>query len=468
MKREVVLHALDYVRDDYLESAAQSMSTVVRPMRRRATIAALAACLILCIGILVPTLLHSDAGDLPITEHRTLEETLGGPIRLTHGQKHPIFNEFGGKYIGFFDTEAFFPWYLAVEASVVERLPDIYEEPKTGEHYYILRLHVNDVISGENMPERIFLRIKEEHLASFTEADRLILGLRQVGIERYVMFDPVHEQMETFTLLFEIPESDGHSALVSLTQDGSGVYVIPTDESGKQGLFPPGTSLNAVKTQIRLECEKKLCSAHPPHVYTSSDFRGKQTEDALDYMASDKDGVFVQKIMADGYGGKHITFTRYLNGFETSDTVEIFLSADGELSLEAFCILITEQEADNAPALAPILKALTAKAPAPPHTTVSPERMETTYFSVTGWYTKPTPDGRTYAVIKLLWYLSDGRFLYLDDCYLLVSADGSYTAAQRDELKALIGNDKHIENAEYNTPLIGIRTSDPTVPIQAN
>ena len=447
MRNEIFLHAADHIRDEYLESAARSMMAHRGRAPWQRAIAALAACLILCVGILIPVL----TGDatLPITEHRAVGEALGGPIRLTKGERTLLDLSFGGKYAGLFEREASYVWYLTVEASVGELLPDVYEEPKTGERFRILRMETAEVISGEGFPEVFYFRIDETALGTLTDASRLILGTRQVGVERYPMLNTENNQMETFSLLFESADRMDHETLLPFRADGTGTG------SAK------GKTLDAVKKTLRAECEARLSA--PARVFTLADFYGEETREALTRMTETEDAVYVQSVSTDAFGGKYISFTRYLNGFETSEQIAVFVGRDAEPTLDHLSPALTREQIGRAPALAPLIAALGQEPPTPPHT-VGPERFETVYFSVCGWYTV-SESGELRAVVKLLWHLSDGRFLYLDDLYLLVGEDGSTTRIEREALTALIGRDRHIENAEYNTPLTSLTPTDPTMPI---
>ncbi len=469
MKQERLLQALDYISDGYLASAAESMSAP--PQKRYGRkLAALAACLVLSVAILFTVLPRTGSPNLPVTEHRICEETLGGPIRVEQGEKNLHHVQFGGQYIGFFDKEANLPWYLAAEVSVVEVLPHIYEEPKTGERYRILRMHTHDAISGENMPEQFYFRLEEERSTALSEFDRLILGLRQTGVERYAMYNVETERMETFSLLFETSDPTEYGTVIAFEKDESGMRVsdrLRTLDgwSGTVSLAEDGAHRDTVKMRIREACREGLGAEHVPRVYTAADFYGNETAGVFDRMANAKDVVYVQTVQADGYGGKHITFTKYLNGFETSDCFNIFLGADGNAVLQKPKLdIITKEDAANAPLIAPLLRALDPSGITPPHTHAS-ETMEITRFSAEGWYDKAYPDGELRALIKLSWYLSDGRTLYLDDLYFLVNSDGSLLPLEREELKAMIGNDKHLENAEYNVPLFHLGPMYETMPI---
>lgn len=449
MKQETLLNAMEQIRDEYLESAVKSMRIDRRKSPFR-TIAVSAACITLCIGILVTSLLLTPAS-LPITEHRIVSSNINGPIRIENGTRSLLNASFGGKYAGLFDpAAASCRWYLSAEAGVSALLPDIYEEIKNGERYRILKLSIHEALSCKNLPETIYFRVSEALAEALAMSDRLIVDLRQLGVERYPMRNTESGCMETFSLIFESADCDP----IIFVQKENGLYTESTE------LFPQGSSLQEVKSKIRSEREGN--GIPDARVYTSADFRCDETKAIFAYMASVTDGVFVQRVSADGYGGRHIVFTRYLNGFETPEEIEIFLSGNGNVTLEHKPYKLTEQEIANAPALAPVIRKLTEETIAPPHTT-SP--METVWFSVTGWYDKKTSDGEMYAVIKLLWHLSDGRCLYFDDMYLIVNGNGSYQIAERDDLKALIGSSKHIENLPYNEPLLFLFSENKPMPI---
>ena len=174
MTRERILDAMAYVREDFLESAADSMRISARNRLFWKHIGAISASLLLAVGIF----LFVQLGKTPdtISEHRILADA-DGPFGL--GTYTDLEMRFGCGTDGFvYNQDAVVSmWQEAVEGRIVEILPALYTEPKTGERFHVLKLEVCDVIAGQNVPEILYFRLEEHLSTELLNFERFLIGM---------------------------------------------------------------------------------------------------------------------------------------------------------------------------------------------------------------------------------------------------------------------------------------------------
>ncbi len=467
MTRERIFHAMAYIRDDFLESAADSMCTPVRKRISWKHIGALAACFLLAVGIF----LSAQLGKMPdmISEHKILENA-DGPFSL--GTYHNLEMQFGCGTDGFvYDKDAILSmWRVAVEGRIVEILPALYTEPKTGERFHILKFEVCDVIAGQNVPETLYFRLEEHLSANLLDFERLIMGIKQTGLENYPMYNENEHRFESFSLLFETSNAHGteYGVFIPFDEDTSGnltvsdalwsldgwneaeiSYVGGFVKEFAQYPVKSGASLAETKETLMRLYETGVRNGYD-YVYTIADFYNKETKAVFDYMESDANAVFVQKVSAwsDTIG---VYYTRYINGYETPETIHIHMT-DRKAYLEWWYgePIYTKEELQAMPDISAVMERLDLDAITPPHTENAEELTVYACFA-RGEYIKRASDSENFGLIAITWYLTDGGYIYYDDLYILISADGIYRTAEREALAELTGSNEYLHMKEYNT-----------------
>ena len=466
MTRERILDAMAYVREDFLESAADSMRISARKRLLWKHIGAISASLLLAVGIF----LFVQLGKTPdtISEHRILADA-DGPFGL--GTYTDLEMRFGCGTDGFvYNQDAVVSmWQEAVEGRIVEILPALYTEPKTGERFHVLKLEVCDVIAGQNVPEILYFRLEEHLSTELLNFERFLIGMKQVGLERYPMYNEDEKRFESFSILFESSNAHGteYGIFIPFDQD-SGADLAVSDalwsldgwneaEISYLGGFERVLAQYPVKSGASLDETKETLTAlyetslnRYDYVYTISDFYNQDTKEAFDYMLADENGIFVQEVSAwhDTVG---VYYTRYINGYPTPETIHIHLK-DRKAHLEWWYgePLYTQEDAQTTPDISAVMEELDLESIIPPHTE-NAEAFSVYSCFARGRYIKRAADLEDFGLISVTWYLTDGGYIYYDDLYILISADGSYQTIEREVLAALTGSNEYLHEKAYNT-----------------
>ncbi len=470
MKKALLFHAFDYVRDDFLESAAGSMEVSVRENINLKQFGIIAACLLLAIGIVFGAMAQNDTPEL-ILEHRILEKA---ERPWSVGGWNATFHDFTfGNIYEHFDcgsSIALSRWTITVEADIAEILPDAYTDPVSGMPYRIIRFYVNDVIAGENVPTEFYFRLEESLSCELEQFDRFIIGIKQVGVENYPMYNETQGQFEGFSLLFETSNLRGAEYGAFIAFDGEfdhglamtdalwkldGWYDASTDYIGEfrhdYAVYPfeNGDSLNAVKSKIKKFVRENPCGTNM-RVYTVADFHNERTASIFDYINSVENGIFTQKMYRFD-GDLYLHYTLYINGFETPQNIELVLNEHGNAKVGTNRKLFTDEDMASVPELAPILETLDFDAITPPHTE-NIEDFEVYSCHASGFYARKNKYSEMFGVIKIRWQLVENNAVCYDDLYILVSVDGTQQTVERDQLPNIIGENSNVVFREYNKP----------------
>lgn len=354
---------------------------------------------------------------------------------------------------------------ISVEARVLEVLPDLYlipGESTGGDGFHILKLEVLDVIVGDNVPKEVFYRISENLDPDLTEYDSLILNMKQVGLENYLMINYTQQREENFTLLFGQGDYAPEFGAFLAFKDGkldpglwekegwnyqnwgpnlvSGDTTAHTDCIGYPGKL--GRDIAQTKQAI-LDQQEYMKNKMPP-VWTSVitrdyfDFSGAQ--EVFDYVDSLENGVFKQSYYASVHNGASLWFTRMINGFSTNERASVGISMkDGEITQSGcfYDVHFTETDMKNLPDLSSVIRNMEAYIPEK----YQGDRFSEHFCGVSGRYDKQE-DGTIIGTVTIDWGNSDYAeskgpsdifVLYIaEKTVITVTQDGVITTQQQD------------------------------------
>lgn len=446
MTGDEILDAMEHIDPDLIEAA----DVPVQKRRKPYWVAAVAAVLILAISAL--SLLHQLTPRQPTLPTLSLFHHIVNPEKVT-GISHigtpsnssnsngPNFNRVTDHfYIG-----------IILEAKVVEILPDIYRDPNGRVQYHLLILETVDVIRGENIPQKFFMRIPAYMSPELNQFDSLIVSLHQLGIENYILRNESSSQYEAFSLLFElfsdfsiVPFRNGVWDPSLWEMDGwyfsnNLQYLLNGEE---WSLYPAkkGTTIAQCKKNIKnLVAETSMLYEYK--VYTQADI-GQDTVFA--YVAPFENGVFLQEYYFTREGS--LRYIRTINGIMTNEV--IYVSKDSAV-YEGECF--THEDLSNVPNLAEYLDALkdTLNTMSSPHADFYKDKqveLKNTWASAK--YFKS--NGQVYSIIKICWQYdttdtTDQSSYYRDTQYFLLSYDGSCREMEREEMLQIIGSETFTE-----------------------
>lgn len=266
---------------------------------------------------------------------------------------------------------------FAVEARILEILPDVYVLPEKTlqrDEHHVLRLEVMDVIAGEGVPKEIYYLLDASMEPDLRSFDSLIISLRQLSYDSYLLFNTTQCRYEQFSPLFKsdnwqlfevaigqiypdptrVKSSNRHS--IFPFTDGvldTSIDALPgwdgyvRDLNSNQNHLPvrQGDSLQQVKDAI-VACQEEykdrnslVRTVQTPDIYPDAD-----TYRAL---CSFDRGIFAQIMNS---RGKAI-FSRIVNGFYTN---EYYTFTPGE-NMVSSTVQFTQEEIDQLPDLKPLV-----------------------------------------------------------------------------------------------------------------
>lgn len=440
MTGDEILDAMEHIDPDLIEAA----DTPAKKRRKPYWFVAVAAVLILAISAL--SLLHQLTPRQPTLPTVSLFNHIANPEKIT-GITHigtpsnssnsngpaaePMIDHF---FIG-----------IILEAKVVEILPDIYRDPIGRVQYHLLILETVDVIRGENIPEKFFMRLPAYMSPELDHFDSLIVSLHQLGIENYVLCNESTSQYEAFSLLFElfsdcsiVPFRNGVWEPSLWEMDGwyfSSYFLQDLLDGEEWSLYPAtkGTTIVQCKKNIKnLVAETSLLFGYK--VYTQADI-GQDTIFA--YVTPFENGVFLQNYSDSG----SLRYIRSINNIMTNEV--IYVSKD-TVVYEGECF--THEELSNMPNLAEYLDALkdTLDTVSSPHADFYKDKqVELKNTWAAAKYFKS--NGQVYSIVKICWQYdttdtTEHPGYYRDTQYFLLSNDGSCREMEREEMLQIIGS----------------------------
>lgn len=453
--------------DDRLRGTGRGLSDKRKTKGAWLRFGAIAACFALILGAVIGAPMLRESGGIPAVS--TVEggsrvtgvrERIYGSPELDYGDKSTVLAP--GFYVN-----------TVVQADVVEVLTDVFYDPDSGLRCHVARLSVVDSIRGEGLPREIFFLFPHYGADILDGYDTFILSLRQVGIENYVMVNETKGEITYFSHMFRVEAvSDlGYGSVIAF-RDGE------VDESfwekashfnvngyiedllaDPESHFPVshGSTLEEAKANIVAMAQANgsiYVSEHSGDYLTAEDvFHSAEGEQARAYLEPSESNVFMQKI--DILPDRIVaTYTRLINGFVTDETVTVngYTGEDGNVSRrgEAY----NAGDLSSIPNIGEALENLNLSELKPPHTEIA-DGMYLKYSKAIGVYRKV--DGEVYGIVRVTWcYTCPGvtNGYRMDDCYYLYDENGNGSTVERDELRALLGDDPLIPWFSYD-PYIG-------------
>lgn len=470
MKHKQLLDALSDVDERYIESAATAMEGRKRYRRPLSRVVALVACICLLIvgtvgGVALSRWINSPPtpetppmlGTIPMLNALENSAALSGIRSVTDGSLKTV-------AASEVSPIRHYELRLVISARVTEVLPDIYSLPwNESDEYHILRLKVNEIISGEGQLDEIFFLLSADLSTELTSYTDIVFVLEQVGCENYLMVNQTKGKMEAFDMVFTSPviyRSQASGYIVPFT-DG----VLDTSIWGKEGWheryidannlsdkpgnyvdFPAyrGCTLEDTKAIIRETAAASGTNIYRK-VFSLSDFDFDGAQDTFAYVAPFENGTFIQFSFFESES-PDLWFIRFINGFPTGEIIT-FNGTDRTVvySEEKY----TEKDLQSVPDIGTLIETLDFGSLTPPH--FDPQKTGQVGYSVGGWYRKA--EGKVYGIVKVEWLLydRDAKHHVQDDLYYLAYPDGNYREVDREELRSIIGDDERISDYEYGT-----------------
>lgn len=467
MTEKDLLTAFSEVNEDYIEHAATALEGRKKPaggwLKRTALLAA-ALCLVIAGTVGAWAWMSENAspdqGYLPLLNHIADTSQITGMQQVEIGD---YFESFGGAAESRLDIYYSYQYGIVVSARVVEVLPDTYKlPPNYSKEYHILRLAVNEVITGHNVPQEFYYLLPAEMSTDLAEYTDLIMAIGQAGRDDYLVFNQTQSRLEALTLLFHtygyhpaygpvLPFQNGTLDMGLWEKEGWTRYAphmqryLELEETHQHIGFPAcrGCSLEEVKTNIRALSEEN----DDLYVYTLADIPFEEAQKVIAYVKPFVNGAFQQYSIA---RKNSIQYTRLINGFDTYEFIGIDCQT-GEVrySDERY----TAEDLQKVPDLGALVEYLSENLPDPPK--MNTDALYQKGVRIHGWYRKV--DGKIYGIANIEWLYADDLIApsaqYKDGAYYLVSPDGSWRAIEPDELRKIVGDDGGVDDYNPEIPI---------------
>ena len=471
MKRNEWNEGLNHLEPDVVESYVTKKDTLSQSKKKHAVwirFGAIAACFAILVGtvLAVPLLRKGEETD-------DLEETppVWDPIVFDPIIYSDSVNGSNGNFIQGFSTVVsnttsaepigpFFEFYpynsnpIIVKARVVKNHADtyqtlgVYSDRKPAE-YRLIQMETLQVIRGKNVPQYFLYRMPESCYVDMSEYDSLLLSMNQCGAENFTWKNASQNQIEAFPIpVFTDPSSYPNKGRILAFTDGifderlwendgwRDYYDWENGYHSDELIIQTGETEKQVIKKIRQIMSK--FSAEPSVL--SLQFTSQEAKDALEYVKPFANGVFVQTCSSYSMNRK-LVFTRYVNGFETEETITIDPLHE-EVTYSD--VRYTEEDLRNLENIGiPLLEKsaqYTASIPTPPHMDTTDKRLSD--LNLCAWYVKA--EGKLYGVIKTAWkYIPKTGYgdEYYDDSYILYDmAAGTMTEIERNALIEIVGS----------------------------
>lgn len=456
MKPKNLLDAMGGIDGDLIEEAERYRKRRNIPLWTK--IGALAACLAMVVSMGLLWMKGEDP-----------QSVIGDPRKLTGVQELAIGDrEYTVGKASY--ASPGFPLQTVIEARVVEVLPDTYR-PCEGIEVHVAKLEVLDVICSDGMPEEIYLCYPYYDTAVFDGYDRLILSVRQIGVENYLLLNTTQKQVEFFPHMFEAFFDPGYGPVIAFKdgvidtgfwekanhtvsriphgEDQIRLMLENADEFGYPATY--GDTPDDVKARIRkLATEGE--GAKPRNYRTAEDILPpSERKVLLSYLSPDSGNLFANTIetVIDNRGNvvQVLKYTRVVNGFLTDEVITVDLdSGKVERSEEKY----SSADLSKLPDLGAELAEMNLSALVPPHVTLV-DGMQLIYAQASGYYRMAGSE--VYGIIRVKWLYrpdSGSNALLQDDYYCLYDDRGNSRVLERDALKEIIGDDSLIEIFSYD------------------
>lgn len=472
MTEKDLLSALSNVDEGYIEHAATALEGRggFRNRRILRTAIALAAALCLLIAGTVGVALsvrepdgtatpHNptapDAHYLPLLDHTISPEGITGKqfaqIGAFPGSPHAAAD--------LRDVDYAYEYGIVISARVIEVLPDTYRllsyDPS---QYHILRLSVNDTITGTNLPKELYYLLPAELSTDLMNYTDILFAMNQVGRDGYLIFNETQSRLEAFSLLF---------CAKFVYNAGNGPVIAYTDQTVDEGLWdkegwaqykeqmqnrldPDNYPKFPVKRTQSLEGAKASIRAYSnapdQRVSTLADFSSDAAKEAIAYAKPFVNGAFRQDVLYE----KQLVYIRTINGFDTGETIHL----NGETGEVTYSDeRYTAEDLQKIPDIGTLIGQLEGEPLLPPH--LDTEGLTQMGAQISGWYRKA--DGKVYGIVKIEWVYTEKptyqALQYRDAAYYLAASNGTYRSIEPDELREIIGEDRRVVEYKPNVPI---------------
>lgn len=329
-------------------------------------------------------------------------------------------------------------WYpefeirTVVEAEVIEVLPDEYYVPSNDWSYYVAKLRVLDAIRGENLPEEIYLRFTDSDRNVFDGYDSLILSMKQIGVENYLLINDRRGEYAYFPNMFETSRG-AYVYMGSVIAFEKGV--VTDKEYHFSYVADPGETIDAVKERILAATQglsederyNAFNSFLPCDYFTAADLIStEEAEQAYAQILPDGKNAYMHELKIDGAAltGRvsiSATYTRVINGFATDETVS-FSRNSGEVSRSG--IRYDAADLASLPDISAVIEQIDVAEVtlSDKDESTKEEYLDRWQCGVVGCYRK-TADG-VYGVLVVKWDGSAGCDVQYDYRYILYDGDG--------------------------------------------
>ena len=356
---------------------------------------------------------------------------------------------------------------IIVKASIIEIYPDEYcvLASSASLPYRLIRFKVIQSVHGENIPQEFLYRLPSRLFVDLSPYDTFFLSMGQVGTAGYVMRNESQQRIEAMPLpVFGSSYSSPDLGSIIAFTDGVfneelwkneswlygyqfGSIYLDHPEQGDLVVFRGCTeedTLQAIKAQIE-SYTPTIPGAQTTPVVVTLQFTSEEALAAVEYVKPFENGVFTQTLFFQYYGPDIVVYRRYINGFETDETITIDLRTEEVTYSETRYSNEDIAQVMNMPLpIAELVAQYKENTPTPPHF-VPTEEQPLCGVNVYGWYVK---SGDTlYGVIQTRWFCydygvtdSEGMSFLCDEAYLLFDpSQDSPRAIDYDELIELVG-----------------------------
>ena len=442
---------------------------------------AIAACLVLFLSaITIMATLH-DWGNNPAIHDAPSISTMR-PGNKIAGLQTLVYGDTSSEGEGL--TEMIPPGFemqTVIEAEVIEVLPDTYYFYSSGDSYYtpyhVAKLRVVDSIRGDGLPEEIFLRYSHYDTTVFAGYERFIMSLNQIGMENYALINGTQSRIDYFSNMFSLWVDDlGYGSVIAFNDgrvddsfwDKTDYYTSRVfkgyvdkllDKTDPYYSYYPASrnsTIAEVKSNI-LELTKDEGNRHVSlrrydYITAEDVFISDEAKEIMAYLEPSESNVFVyyldlgvDRVVAD--------YTRIVNGFITDERITIngYSGENGNVSRRGE--IYTEEDLAKLPNIGNALANMELFELVPPHIEIT-EEMLLVHANASGIYRKV--DGKVYGIIRVMWcYKHPNKIAgsepgyQCDDMYYLYDESGNGAIVERDELKAVIGQDSFIQRFRY-------------------
>ena len=370
-----------------------------------------------------------------------------------------------------------------IEAEIIEVLPDTYYYTDSHDSYYkpyhVAKLRVVDSIRGDGLPEEIFLRYSHYDTTVFEDYECFIMSLNQIGMENYALINGTQSRIDYFSNMFSLWVDDlGYGSVIAFNDgrvddsfwDNTDYYTSKyfenynyidrlLDKTDPYYSYYPASrnsTIAEVKSNILALAKDENNQHVSPEIYnyvTVDDvFISDEAKEIMAYLEPSESNVFVyyldlgvDRVVAD--------YTRIVNGFIAGERITINGYSGENGNVKRRGEIYNEDDFAKLPNIGNALANMELFELVPPHIEIT-EEMLLVHANASGVYRKV--DGKVYGIIRVMWcYKHPNKIAgsepgyQCDDMYYLYDESGNGVIVERDELKAVIGQDSFIQSFRY-------------------